>query len=418
MEVQFMVQQLQIILGVDNDARKGAEEHLNKIRDGEPDKYACYLIAVIMDLQAAGEIKALAAVVLRRGLTKQQTGQTQIFWEALSEHAKSFVKANLLTTIRGVTTKDLIHKISNLLVEIAGAMYEHENEAIWQELLNLVFEFVNSDNILFVDSALQIFNGLFSYIIDHLNKFKQDLIGIFKKTLTHQSLDIALASLQACSNYLQTVEQADTKKFVDLIPDMYNVLVRANAEDDEVVLQDAWIEFNEIAEIEPKFFQSRFKSIFENTMAIVNKDDFANPTLRQLPIEFYVTVIERIPSIVKKDQQLLQQLIELIFKLMIDIDGDIEDSWLKPKEGFKDANDGEDGEDNVNFGKGCIDKVISAVGDEICLPLLSVIVNNTLANNIDWRYKNAGLMAFSQVGEYIDDIKNIAAMVPIVLQHL
>jgi len=92
--------------------------------------------------------------------------------------------------------------VSNLLVEIAGGMYEYENEAIWQELLNIVFEFVNSDNNLFVDSALQIFNGLFSYIIDHLNKFKADLIGIFRKTLTHQSLDIRLASLQAVSNYL------------------------------------------------------------------------------------------------------------------------------------------------------------------------------------------------------------------------
>ena len=131
-----------------------------------------------------------------------------------------------------------------------------------------------------------------------------------------------------------------------------------------------------------------------------------------------MTVIERIPSIVKKDQELLKQLIELIFKLMIDIDSDIEDEWCKPKEGFKDQEDGEDGEDNVNFGKGCIDKIISAVGDEICLPLLSVIVNNTLQNEDDWRYKNAGLMAFSQVGEYIDDIKNISVMVPIVLQHL
>ena len=95
-----------------------------------------------------------------------------------------------------------MHKMSNLLVEIAGAMYEHEDEAIWQDLLNLVFEFVNSDNNIFVDSALQIFNGLFSYIIDHLNKFKNDLIGIFKKTLTHTSLDIRLAALQAVSNYL------------------------------------------------------------------------------------------------------------------------------------------------------------------------------------------------------------------------
>jgi len=268
--------------------------------------------------------------------------------------------------------------MSNLLVEIAGSMYETENESVWQELLNIVFEFVNSDNNIFVDSALQIFNGLFSYIIDHLNKFKSDLLGIFRKTLNHASLDIRLASLQAVSNYLQTVEQADTKQFTDLIPDMVGVLTMATTEDDEVVLQDAWIEFNEIAEIEPKFFQSKFKAIFDSTIHIVTKSDFTNPSIRQQPIEFFVTVIERIPSIVKKNTELLSQLIEIVFKLMIDIDSDIEESWMKPAEGFKDNNDGEEGEDNVSFGKTCIDKIISAVGDEICLPLLSQIVNNTL----------------------------------------
>ena len=39
-----------------------------------------------------------------------------------------------------------------------------------------------------------------------------------------------------------------------LIPDMFGVIRAAAAEDDEVVLLDAFIEFNEIAEIEPKFF--------------------------------------------------------------------------------------------------------------------------------------------------------------------
>ena len=177
---------------------------------------------------------------------------------------------------------------------------------------------------------------------------------------------------------------------------MVQVLVMATQEDDEVVLQDAWIEFNEIAEIEPKFFQKQFKEIFMSTCHIVSKSDFTNPQIRQQPIEFYVTVIERIPSIVKKSNtDLLKNLIELVFKLMIDIDEDIEDSWCRPKEGFKDADEGEDGEDNVNFGKGCVDKIVSAVGDELCLPLLSVIVSNVLENNSDWRYKNAGLMAFS-----------------------
>lgn len=165
------------------------------------------------------------------------------------------------------------------------------------------------------------------------------------------------------SNYLQTVEQRDVKPLNALIPDMYNVIRAAATEDDEVVLQDALIEFNEIAEIEPKFFQTKFKEIFQNTMDVVGKADFANPLIRQQPIEFYVTVIERVPSIVKKDEELLKQLIELIFKLMIDIEETIEDDWLKPKEGFNDSGQDQEGEDNVNFGKSSIDKIISAVGE-------------------------------------------------------
>jgi importin-5 len=199
---------------------------------------------------------------------------------------------------------------------------------------------------------------------------------------------------------------------------MYNVIRSAATEDDEVVLQDALIEFNEIAEIEPKFFQARFKEIFQNTMDVVGKSDFTNPLIRQQPIEFYVTVIERVPSIVKKDEELLKQMIELIFKLMVDIDSTIEDDWMRPKEGFNDSGNNDEGEDNVNFGKSCIDKIISAVGEQKCLPILSQIVDNTINNESDWRFKNAALMAFSQVGEYIEDIKNISAMVPIVLTHL
>ena len=60
--------------------------------------------------------------------------------------------------------------MSNLLVVVAGGMYE-QNEEVWQDLLNLIFIFVNSESDMQVDGALQIFNGLFSYIIDHLNKY-------------------------------------------------------------------------------------------------------------------------------------------------------------------------------------------------------------------------------------------------------
>ena len=70
-----------------------------------------------------------------------------------------------------------------------------QGQYIWQELLNLIFIFVNSEQDIKVDAALTIFNGLFSYLMDHLVKFKADLIAIFSKTLDHKSLDINLSAL-------------------------------------------------------------------------------------------------------------------------------------------------------------------------------------------------------------------------------
>ena len=49
----------------------------------------------------------------------------------------------------------------------------------------------------------------------------------------------------------------------------------------------------------------------------------------------------------------------------------------------------------VTFGKGLIDRLVAGVGDVIMLPLIGTLVTNTIANEDDWRYKHAGIMAFS-----------------------
>ncbi len=76
-----------------------------------------------------------------------------------------------------------------------------------------------------------------------------------------------------------------------------------------------------------------------------------------------MTIIERSPSIVQKDLSTLRELLDAIFKLMIDIDNEIDNAWLKPKEGFKVEEDEED-DDSVAFGKTCVDRLVSAVGEE------------------------------------------------------
>ena len=157
---------------------------------------------------------------------------------------------------------------------------------------------------------------------------------------------------------------------------MTGVITQALSEDDETVLEDALVEFNELAEIEPSFFKPYFKEIYQQMKPIINHQDFANTTIRHQPLEFIVTLVERQPSIVKKDLDLLKDILEVIFRLMIDIDSDIDESWLRPKEGF--IADGDEEEDNVNFGKGCVDRLVSSIGDEIMLPLIGTLVTNTI----------------------------------------
>jgi hypothetical protein len=64
------------------------------------------------------------------------------------------------------------------------------------------FSLVSSEAADKVDAGLKVFTGLFSYIIDHLSKHKEDIGNIFSKTLQHPQLDLKLAALQATCNYL------------------------------------------------------------------------------------------------------------------------------------------------------------------------------------------------------------------------
>jgi len=75
-------------------------------------------------------------------------------------------------------------------------------------------------------------------------------------------------------------ERKDTKEFIKLIPLMAQVVKAAHQEDDEQVLEDALVEFNELAEIEPGFFRAHFKEIYEQFKPIIGASDFANASIR------------------------------------------------------------------------------------------------------------------------------------------
>lgn len=61
---------------------------------------------------------------------------------------------------------------------------------------------------------------------------------------------------------------------------MANVPLKALSLDDEAILEDALVEFNELAELEPKFFGRNFKDLFDLFLPIVAKNDYTNVVIR------------------------------------------------------------------------------------------------------------------------------------------
>ena len=142
------------ILQNDDTVRKAAEAKLNEAKRTDADRYAVYLIAVIHpNAQFSLDVKSLAAVMLRRNVSCSSVDSSDLadqtnnqnLWQRMSDQARTHFKTQLIEVLRGIglVGKHLSHKICNLVVEVQGSMYEHEDSVIWQDMLNILFEFIH-----------------------------------------------------------------------------------------------------------------------------------------------------------------------------------------------------------------------------------------------------------------------------------
>lgn len=144
---------LQQVLGQDNDARKQAENNLNSLKQSNADKYAIYLIEIIKSNETTEEIRSLAAVILRRNISSTAIDSQDLenaennanLWKRLSVDSQNKLTSDALEILKQQMSRNLIQKISNLVIEIGGTIYEVSN-APWTDLMKLLYEFVGAGN--------------------------------------------------------------------------------------------------------------------------------------------------------------------------------------------------------------------------------------------------------------------------------
>ena len=186
-----------------------------------------------------------------------------------------------------------------------------------------------------IQTGLNIYNFLFVHLANELSQYNDKFVEIFKASLAHEDLEVAATALSAVCNYLTIAPSKYTKCYQVCLEGMVNVPLRALAADDEKLIDDALVEFNNVAEAEPKFFVPVFKELFFTFTKLIEKNDYTNSSIRHQPLEFLVSIADRETTLITQDEDMLKGLLDLTCKLMIDIDQNIDDDWANPKPGFR-----------------------------------------------------------------------------------
>ena len=166
-----------------------------------------------------------------------------------------YVKEQVLTLFKTEESKTIINKIAELAAEIAVRINDVDRTDIWPDLFILSKELIAKGSDIQAEAGLNVYTEAFRSMVNELVENDPDLIEMFKVTLEHNNLKIALSSLQAVSQLLCVVQPKYAKLFLSLLEPMVRVPLKALEAEDESILEDALIEFNAMAEAEPKFFK-------------------------------------------------------------------------------------------------------------------------------------------------------------------
>lgn len=397
----------------DNTARKEAEAKLLAVKQQNLDKYFAYMVEGFKDTDMDERARVMSLILLRRDILSGDPLE-QDTWSKMQPQTREFIKEQILAVFGTETKAVILNKVAELAAEVAVSINDSDRKDVWPDLFNASKQLVNAGNEAQITAGLTVYTEALRTMSNEIVENDADLYNMFQVTLEHSNIDIALSALQAVSQLLNSVMPKYANNFVGLLGSMVKVPKRAIEEDDYKVLEDAMIEFIAMADAEPKFFKNDFSELFAIFGSIFKESAELSETLKHQPIEFLTTVAERQPSLLSDNEDHVKQMLDCVFQLMIGIDEELTEAWLDPKDPAQVKEEVES--DTVVFGKEVIDRLCASIGEDIMLPLVCVLVKTGIDND-DWKCKNAGLAAFSQIAEYVSDIEQISEMIPTVIEH-
>ncbi|CAD8128052.1 unnamed protein product [Paramecium sonneborni] len=414
--MNFQEQLLQIIQGIfsqDNQSRKQGEDLLAQLRVAQPNEFVIQMLNLCRHQEL--KIRQFAPVYLRYSLSKFAPKSHHNIWNQLSLETKEIVKLNLFQLIEVENSHIVRNQLCDIIGEIGGSLYQDQNHNEWPNLLPILWQMFLSPKSDIIECGFKILGNLFIYSIDQFDKHQQDLHTLFVQGLASSQIKIKSSTMHALGNYIKYSLPVQYNNFQDLISNMMKSALEITIQD--LSLGEGIMEvFSDIVDSKPKFFRKQF-NIFFNGIQVIFRESQIENGVKRIGTETLLSMVEKFPRLFKFEKLYLIQVVEMIFFHMIQISSTITDEWKRPPEGFNDDIEQDEDCETTRFGMSSIDRLIESLGKQEMLPVLNPIVSELLKHQ-DWRYKNAAIMALSQVGEYIEDVADIKPTIELILPML
>ncbi|XP_035983769.1 importin-5 isoform X2 [Fundulus heteroclitus] len=379
-------QQFYLLLGdlmnADNNVRKQAEETYDNIPGQNK---ITFLLQAVRDASAAEEVRQMAAVLLRRLLSSS----FEEIYPGLTLEMQTAIKTELLTSIQHETSQNIRKKVCDIAAELCRNLIDDDGNNQWPEVLKFLFDSVNSDNVGLREAALHIFwnfPGIFG-------NQQQHYLDVIKRMLVQCMQDqanphIRTLAARAAASFVLSNEgnTALLKHFADLLPGILQAVNESCYQADDSVLKS----LVEIADTAPKYLRPNLEATLQLCLKLCADTNLTNMQ-RQLALEVIVTLSETAAAMLRKHTAIVAQSVPQMLAMMVDLEDD--DEWA-----MADELEDDDFDSNAVAGESALDRIACGLGGKIILPMIKQHIMQMLQNP-DWKYRHAGLMALSAIGE-------------------
>ncbi|KAL4663763.1 hypothetical protein H8957_013534 [Semnopithecus entellus] len=327
----------------------------------------------------------MAAVLLRRLLSSA----FDEVYPTLPSDVQTAIKSELLMIIQMETQSSMRKKVCDIAAELARNLIDEDGNNQWPEGLKFLFDSVSSQNVGLREAALHIFwnfPGIFGNQQQHyLDVIKRMLVQCMQDQ-EHPSIRTLSARATAAFILANEHNVALFKHFADLLPGFLQAVNDSCYQNDDSVLKS----LVEIADTVPKYLRPHLEATLQLSLKLCG-DTSLNNMQRQLALEVIVTLSETAAAMLRKHTNIVAQTIPQMLAMMVDLEED--EDWANA-----DELEDDDFDSNAVAGESALDRMACGLGGKLVLPMIKEHIMQMLQNP-DWKYRHAGLMALSAIGE-------------------